>query len=370
MATSTTTTKTTPPISLPQAPRKPKPWHAHVTLDLLADIANRSILHPFIACLIPLCLRAVGTPATWLRFQVACAYAIALTLHALFLHWGRRVAFGAARRVDLADEVVVVTGGARGLGLLVAEVYGMRGASVAVLDVVPGVEEELETKGIAYYRCDVGERKEVEEAYGRIEEDLGTPTILINNAGVVNGKPLLELSAADLERNFRINLLAHFNTIQTFLPGMLDAQNGGTIVTVSSVLGKVGAACLSDYTAAKAGLIAMHTSLQAELKQSKKPGAKNIRTILVAPGQLRTRLFGELKTPSSFLAPIVEPVQVAQAIIRTVDAGEGGDISFPLYARWMEWMTVLPSGLQWIIRGLSGVDDAMNNFGVEKNKGA
>ncbi|KAK7705992.1 hypothetical protein SLS57_009909 [Botryosphaeria dothidea] len=303
MATSTTTTKTTPPISLPQAPRKPKPWHAHVTLDLLADIANRSILHPFIACLIPLCLRAVGTPATWLRFQVA-------------------------------------------------------------------VEEELETKGIAYYRCDVGERKEVEEAYGRIEEDLGTPTILINNAGVVNGKPLLELSAADLERNFRINLLAHFNTIQTFLPGMLDAQNGGTIVTVSSVLGKVGAACLSDYTAAKAGLIAMHTSLQAELKQSKKPGAKNIRTILVAPGQLRTRLFGELETPSSFLAPIVEPVQVAQAIIRTVDAGEGGDISFPLYARWMEWMTVLPSGLQWIIRGLSGVDDAMNNFGVEKNKDA
>lgn len=200
------------------------------------------------------------------------------------------------------------------------------------------------------------------------EIQLGTPTILINNAGVVNGKPLLDLSPADVERNFRVNLLAHFNTLQAFLPAMLDSPAGGTVVTVSSVLAKVGAACLSDYTAAKAGLVAMHTSLQAELKQSRKPGARNVRTILVTPGQLRTPLFGELQTPSSFLAPVVEPVQVAQAIIRMVDSGEGGEISFPLYARWMEWMKVLPAGLQWIIRGLSGVDDAMTNFGVDKNR--
>ncbi|KAL0256212.1 hypothetical protein SLS55_008604 [Diplodia seriata] len=197
---------------------------------------------------------------------------------------------------------------------------------------------------------------------------LGTPTVLINNAGVVNGKPLLDLSPAEVERNFRVNLLAHFNTLQTFLPGMLNAPDGGTIVTVSSVLGKVGAACLSDYTAAKAGLIAMHNSLLAELKQSSNPGAKNIKTVLVTPGQLGTQLFGDLATPSGFLAPIVEPVQVAQAIIKMIDAGEGGEISFPLYARWMEWMNVLPSGLQWVIRGASGVDDAMRNFGLDMNK--
>ncbi|KAF4546090.1 Short-chain dehydrogenase/reductase SDR [Lasiodiplodia theobromae] len=373
----TTTTKTTPPIALPpsqhQSPRRPHPWYHPLTIDLLADIANRSILHPFIACLIPLCLSAIGTPTTWLRFQVACAYAIAVTLWTLLVqHYGRRTAFGPPRTVSLDDEVVVVTGGARGLGALVAEVYGMRGASVAVLDVAGedevGAERLLEEKNVTYYRCDVGDRAEVERVYKRIESDLGTPTVLINNAGVVNGKPLLELSPAEIERNFRVNLLAHYNTLQTFLPGMFNAPNGGTIVTVSSVLGKVGAACLSDYTAAKAGLIAMHTSLQAELRQSPKPGAKNIRTILVTPGQLGTQLFGDLDTPSGFLAPIVEPVQVAQAIIRMIDAGEGGEISFPLYARWMEWMNVLPSGLQWIIRGASGVDDAMRNFGVDMNR--
>ncbi|OMP86246.1 Short-chain dehydrogenase/reductase family 16C member 6 [Diplodia seriata] len=379
MATATAPTKVTPPIALPPPKDQQSPssrrhaWYHPVTIDLLADIANRSILHPFVACIIPLCLRAVGTPATWPRFQLSCAYAMAVTLWTLLvqLH-GRRVAFGPARRVALGDEVVVVTGGARGLGALVAEVYGMRGASVAVLDVAELGEGEresmLEEKGVAYYRCDVGDRNEVERVYARIENDLGTPTVLINNAGVVNGKPLLDLSPAEVERNFRVNLLAHFNTLQTFLPGMLNAPDGGTIVTVSSVLGKVGAACLSDYTAAKAGLIAMHNSLLAELKQSSNPGAKNIKTVLVTPGQLGTQLFGDLATPSGFLAPIVEPVQVAQAIIKMIDAGEGGEISFPLYARWMEWMNVLPSGLQWVIRGASGVDDAMRNFGLDMNK--
>lgn len=177
-----TTTKTTP-ITLPasqqqhQSPRRPHPWYHPLTIDLLADIANRSILHPFIACLIPLCLSAIGTPATWLRFQVACAYAIAITLWALLVqHHGRRVAFGAPRTVSLDDEVVVVTGGARGLGALVAEVYGMRGASVAVLDVAGedevDAERLLEEKNVAYYRCDVGDRAEVERVYKRIENDV------------------------------------------------------------------------------------------------------------------------------------------------------------------------------------------------------
>lgn len=186
----TTTTKTTPPIALPpsrqnQSPRRPHPWYHPLTIDLLADIANRSILHPFIACLIPLCLSAVGTPTTWLRFKVACAYAIAITLWTLLVQYhGRRVAFGAPRTVILDDEVVVVTGGARGLGALVAEVYGMRGASVAVLDVAGedevDAERLLEEKNVAYYRCDVGDRAEVERVYKRIEND-------VRRSGAIDG---------------------------------------------------------------------------------------------------------------------------------------------------------------------------------------
>lgn len=195
------------------------------------------------------------------------------------------------------------------------------------------------------------------------------PTILINNAGIVNGKPVLELSAAEVQRNFNINLLAHFHTIRTFLPGMLDAETGGTIVTISSVLGKLGASHLADYTAAKAGLIAMHTSLRAELASPTAPeGAEYIRTILVTPGQLSTNLFASVKTPSSFFGPVIEPVELAREIVRTIDSGESGHISMPFYARWIEWMHVLPVSAQKLVRKMSGVDKAMEGFASKPKK--
>ena len=179
----------------------------------------------------------------------------------------------------------------------------------------------------------------------------------------MNGKPLLNLSAAEVQRNFNINLLSHFHTIRTFLPGMLIAEAGGTIVTIASVLGKLGASHLADYTAAKAGLIAMHTSFRAELASSTAPdGAEYIRTILVTPGQLSTSLFASVKTPSSFFGPVVEPVELAREIVRMIDSGESGHISMPFYARWIEWIHVLPASLQKLARKMSGVDKAMEGF--------
>lgn len=166
-----------------------------------------------------------------------------------------------------------------------------------------------------------------------------------------------------MQKNFNVNLLSHFHTLRTFLPGMLTSETGGTIVTISSVLGKLGASHLADYTAAKAGLIALHASLRAELTSLLAPeGAENIRTVLVTPGQLSTPLFEGVKTPSSFFGPVVEVVELAKEIVRMIDTGESGEISSPLYARWVEWIDVLPAGLQRVFRGLSGVDRAMEGF--------
>lgn len=138
---------------------------------------------------------------------------------------------------------------------------------------------------------------------------------------------------------------------------MHRAPNGGTIVTVSSVLGQIGAAGLTDYTAAKAGLTAMHKSLSAELQNFPK-----IKTVLVSPGQLSTPMFKGVKTPNSFLGPVVEPVEVAKEIIRVVDAGVSAELAMPFYARWIGWMNVLPVGAQRVARWASGVDAAMDTF--------
>ena len=139
-------------------------------------------------------------------------------------------------------------------------------------------------------------------------------------------------------------------------------------MTVSSVLGKLGASHLSDYTAAKAGQKAMHNSLRAELVSSTAPeGAENIRTILVTPGQLGTNLFAGVKTPSSFFGPIVEPVELAREVVRLIDAGESGVISMPFYARWIDWQSVLPMSVQRLTRWFSGVDRAMEGFASERS---
>lgn len=172
----------------------------------------------------------------------------------------------------------------------------------------------------------------------------------------MNGKPLLDLSIDEIEQNFRVNLLSHFYTLKAFLPGMVRAGNG-TIVTLSSVIGQLGSAHLSDYSAAKAGLTAMHKSLSAELAPY-----PDIKTVLVSPGQLSTPLFDGVQTPNSFFGPVLEPVDVAKEIIFTIDKGSSAVLAMPLYARWIDWMNVLPVGVQAIVRKLSGVDRAMKGF--------
>lgn len=187
---------------------------------------------------------------------------------------------------------------------------------------------------------------------------LGTPTILINNAAVVIGKPLLSLTFPEVEKSLSTNLLSHFYTLKTFLPAIARSEVGGTIVTVSSVIGTVGAAQLTDYAAAKAGISALHRSLAAELRESH----PQIRTVLVTPGQLSTPLFYGVQTPNRFLAPVVEPVDVAKEVIAAIDTGRNAEIAMPLYARWISWYDVLPVGLQAVARKIAGVDAAMKSF--------
>jgi short-subunit dehydrogenase len=172
----------------------------------------------------------------------------------------------------------------------------------------------------------------------------------------VNGKPLVDLSLDEIDRNFHVNLLSHFYTLKTFLPGMIRAGTG-TIVTMSSVMGIIGAAGLTDYAAAKAGVTALHKSLTAELKST-----PEIKTILVTPGQLSTPLFNGVRTPSSFFGPVLEPVDVAKELIAAIDSGSSAVLAMPLYARWIDWMNVVPVGVQAILRRLSGVDSAMKGF--------
>ncbi|PLB46901.1 putative short-chain dehydrogenase/reductase family protein [Aspergillus steynii IBT 23096] len=341
----------------------PRPWHHHLTLDLVLRVLNRTLLHPWVAWIGVLSLRAQVTPYTHPAFILTTAYAVLLTAVAVARVVNRRVAYGLPRPVEPSDEVVVVTGGASGLGLLIARVYGLRGASVAVLDVkdakeLEGIREEM-MAGVDYYRCDIGNREEVERTARRIEKDLGPPTVLVNCAAArVNGQPLLSLSADAFQRTIQTNLLAVFHTCQVFLPRMLASPTGGTVVNVSSVLGQLCAAGLADYSVSKAGLSALHRTLEAELRSS--GDDEKVKLVLVETGQLATPLFESVKTPNSFFAPVLEPVHVAQEIVSAIDEGQAGVIRMPTFASLVNWYAVLPAGLQRIARALSGIDHAVS----------
>lgn len=187
---------------------------------------------------------------------------------------------------------------------------------------------------------------------------MGPPTVLINCAAArINAKPLLSLSADAFQKTIQTNLFAVFHTCQLFLPHMLSAENGGTIVNVSSVLGQLCAAGFSDYATSKAGLSALHRTLEVEIRAS--GNDEKVKMLLVEPGQVATPLFESVKTPNAFFAPVLEPVHVAQEIVSAIDEGRGGVIRMPTYAAMVNWYAVLPASVQRLARYLTGIDQAL-----------
>ena len=102
--------------------------------------------------------------------QISIGYASLLTALFFLGILNNQIAFKKPRKVDFSEEVIVITGGASGLGLLVAEVYGMRGATVAVLDVKD--LESGEARGVEVYKCDVGDKEQVARVALEIERDV------------------------------------------------------------------------------------------------------------------------------------------------------------------------------------------------------
>lgn len=170
-----------------------RPWYHHITIDLIAHILNRSIFHPYIAWLIPLCLRATATPYNAPEFTAACVWASLVTASAVLGVFNRRIAYGVPREVDWDNEVVVITGGANGLGKIIAEMYGMRGASVAVLDMRKPETESEGLTGVEFYICDVGDAKAVEKAKEDIEKDVcsSKPILRIPLSTTADEEPIL-----------------------------------------------------------------------------------------------------------------------------------------------------------------------------------
>lgn len=181
---------------------------------------------------------------------------------------------GLLPKKSLQGQVVFITGSARGLGRQLAFRMARLGAKVVVSDVN---EEEgnkvvanilAERKQAMFAYCDVTNPESVATAAAAVRAKFGPPTILINNAGIVSGKKLLDVSAADMELTMKVNVISHMHTVREFLPTMIE-NNVGHIVTIASMAGLSGHAGLVDYCASKFGAVGFDEALRRELSKTR-----------------------------------------------------------------------------------------------------
>lgn len=169
-----------------------------------------------------------------------------------------------------SQRVVVVTGGASGIGLGICQLFARNGHPVAMLDVQKDALEReaaaLREQGakVLTHLADVTNRPQVEAAYAAIRKDLGPISILIANAGISHAADFQTLPVETWQRMIDVNLTGVFHTIQPALPDMVAAK-WGRIVTISSQAAQSGAQDRAHYAASKGGVIGLTRSLAREL---------------------------------------------------------------------------------------------------------
>jgi len=166
---------------------------------------------------------------------------------------------------SLKNQVILITGGGNGLGKLMAlRCKQKHRAKVIVWDISEDSIAKIKDYVDLAMVCDVTIRDNVNACAEQIFKQFGAVNILINNAGIVSGKPLLDLSEKQIRKTFDVNIISHFWTVQAFLPEMLKRKTGH-IVTIASSAGCVGVSHLTDYCGSKFAARGFDQALRREL---------------------------------------------------------------------------------------------------------
>jgi NAD(P)-dependent dehydrogenase (short-subunit alcohol dehydrogenase family) len=253
--------------------------------------------------------------------------------------------------LDINGRVAVITGGSRGLGLLIARELGGLGARVVLVardeDELARAKAVLKSHGVAaaILAADLTDKGAADRIVAETVAQYGRLDILINNAGVINVGPLDHMAVADFEEAMATHFWGPLHTILAVIPHMRE-QQGGRIVNISSIGGKIGVPHLVPYCASKFALTGLSTAIRAELAQD------GIRVTTVSPGLMRTgspfnaRFKGRHREEFAWFAiadslPILS-IDGERAAAQIVDAMQHGDAE--LVISWPARLAVAAAG--------------------------
>jgi 3-oxoacyl-[acyl-carrier protein] reductase len=215
--------------------------------------------------------------------------------------------------MDLREQVVLVTGGARGIGRAIAEGFASRGASIALADIsaesASEAAHELSSLGVRTkaVKLDVSKSAEVESAFAEILSEFGQIDVLINNAGITRDGLLLRMKEEDWDAVININLKGVFLCTKEAVKLMVKRKYG-RIVNIASVVAFMGNPGQSNYSASKAGIVGLTKTVAREY------ASRGITVNAVAPGFISTAMTDALTE------------NVRQEMLKSIPAGKFGSV--------------------------------------------
>ena len=223
----------------------------------------------------------------------------------------------------LNDKIAIITGAARGIGAKSAELFAAEGAAVAIWDL--NVERGEQTTqlinaqgGMAIFcECDVTDASQIEAATERVMSELGNPNVLFNNAGIAVVGELEEITEADWDRQYAVNVKSIYLVSRAIIP-LMRAVGGGSIINMASESAFVGFPMHPAYTSSKAAVVHLSRSMAVRY------AADNIRVNSLCPGTINTELYQE------FLSQQEDPDAVNSEIdgMHPLGIGEPVDIAW------------------------------------------
>ncbi len=190
-------------------------------------------------------------------------------------------------RYSLRGKVALITGGSRGLGLVLARHICAEGGSVALIardpDELARAKADLTQRGgtVLTIQCDLLDTGQIQSAVRQVIDRMSKIDILINSAGIIEVGPLEHMTREDFERTMRLHFWAPYELVSRIVPEM-RTRGGGRIVNISSIGGKVAMPHLAPYSVSKFALTGFSDAIRAEFARD------NIHVTTVAPGMMRT----------------------------------------------------------------------------------